>query len=69
MPVLVAARSEVWVCGRSFAEILSSNSARAWMSVCCECCVESGRGVCNELITRQDESYRQWCVIVRDLET
>ena len=33
----------------------------AWMSVCCECCVLSGRGLCDELITRPEESYRLWC--------
>ena len=41
----------------------------AWMSVCCECCVMSGRGLCDELITRPEESYRLWCVVVCDLET
>ena len=41
----------------------------AWMSVCWECCVMSGRGVCDELITRPEESYRLWCVVVCDLET
>ena len=41
----------------------------AWMSVCCECCVLSGRGLCVELITRPEESYRLWCVVVCDLET
>ena len=41
----------------------------AWMFVCCECCVLSGRGLCDELITRPEESYRLWCVIVCDLET
>jgi hypothetical protein len=41
----------------------------AWMSVCCECCVLSGRGLCNELITHPGESYRLWCVVVCDLET
>jgi len=41
----------------------------AWMFVCCECCVLSGRGLCGELITRPEESYRMWCVIVCDLET
>ena len=40
-----------------------------WMSVCCECCVLSGRGLCDELITRPEESYRLWCVTVCDLET
>ena len=41
----------------------------AWMSVCCKCCVLSGRGLCFELITRPEESYRLWCVVVCDLET
>ena len=38
------------------------------MSVCCECCVLSGRGLCDELITRPEESYRLWCFVVCDLE-
>jgi len=41
----------------------------AWMFACCECCVLSGRGLCNELIARPGESYRLWCVVVCDLET
>ena len=41
----------------------------AWMFVCCNCCVLSRRGLCDELITRSEESYRLWCVIVCDLET
>ena len=41
----------------------------AWMFVCCECCVLSGRGLCDGLITRPEESYRMWCVVVCDLET
>jgi hypothetical protein len=28
----------------------------------------TGRGLCNELITRPEESYRLWCVVVCDLE-
>jgi len=28
------------------------------MFVCCECCVSSGRDLCDELITRPEESYR-----------
>ena len=28
----------------------------------------SGRGLCDELITRPEESYRLWCVVVYDLE-
>jgi hypothetical protein len=34
----------------------------AWMAVSCECCVLSGRGLCVQLITRPEESYRVWCV-------
>ena len=41
----------------------------AWISVCCECRVLSGRGLCDELITRPEESYRLCCVVVCDLET
>ena len=37
--------------------------------VCCECRVLSGRGLCDELITRSEKSYRLWCVVVWDLET
>jgi len=33
-----------------------------WMSVCCECCVLSGRGLCDGLITCPEESYWLWCV-------
>ena len=40
----------------------------AWTFVCRECCVLSGRGLCDELVTRPEESYRLWCVIVCDLE-
>ena len=40
----------------------------AWMDVCCECCVLSGRGLCDELITRPEESYQLWCVVVCDIE-
>ena len=41
----------------------------AWIFVCCECCALSGTGLCDELITRPEESYRLWCVVVRDRET
>jgi len=39
------------------------------MFVCCECCVLSGRGLCDGLITRPEESYRLWRVVVCDQET
>ena len=38
----------------------------AWMFVCCEL---SGRGLCDELITRPEVSFRLLCVVVCDLET
>jgi hypothetical protein len=30
------------------------------MSVCSECCVLSGRGLCGELITRPEEALAHW---------
>ena len=44
-------------------------SQGAWVFVCCECCVLSGRRLCDALITRPEKSYRVWCVVVCDLET
>ena len=41
----------------------------AWIFVCCECRVLSGRGLCDELITHPEESYRLCCVVVCNLET
>src|SRR5215475_1653159 len=41
----------------------------AWMFVCCVCYVLSGGGLCDELITRPEESYRLWRVVVCDHET
>jgi hypothetical protein len=39
------------------------------MFVCCEYCVLSGRGLCDGLIIRPEESYRRWRVVVCDQET
>jgi hypothetical protein len=39
------------------------------MFVCCECCLLSGRSLCDGLITRLEESYRLWRVVVCDQET
>ena len=41
----------------------------AWIFVCCECRVLSGRGLCDKLITPPEESYRLCCIVVCDLET
>ena len=54
----MAARFKAYVYGRSPAEIVDSNPTGAWMSVCVNCCVLSGRGLCDELITRPEESCR-----------
>ena len=56
-----------WPRGRSPTEIVGSNPTEG-MDVCCECCVLSGRDLCDELITQPEESYRLWCVVVCDLE-
>ena len=58
MPVPVAAWPKEWFYGRSHAEIMGSNPAGAWMFVCCERCMLSCGGLCDELITRPEESYR-----------
>ena len=50
------------------AEIVGSNPTGG-MDVCCECRVLSGRGLCDELITRPKESCRLWCVVLCDLKT
>jgi hypothetical protein len=39
------------------------------MDVCCDCCVLSGRGLSDELITRLEGFHRLWCVVVWELET
>ena len=44
-------------------------SPGAWMFFCCECCVLLVKGLCDGLITRPEESYWLWCVVVCDLET
>jgi len=61
------ARTRLYINGRSPAETVGSNPTGACMFVCYECCVLSGRGPCDELITRPEGSYRLWCVVVCDL--
>jgi hypothetical protein len=39
------------------------------MDVCRNCCVLSGRGLSDGLITRPEKSYRLWRVVECDLET
>ena len=42
-----------------------SNQGHVCLS--CGCCV-SGRGLSDTLITRPEESYRLWCVVVCDIQ-
>ena len=57
VPIPVAARSKAWVYSRSLSEIVGSNPAGS-MDVCVKCCVLSGRGLYDGLITRPEKSYR-----------
>jgi len=65
LPVPVAARSKAARLLRFWVRIPPGTL----MSDCWECCVLSGRGLCDELITRPEEQCRLWCVVVYDLET
>jgi len=56
------------MCGHLPAEIVGSNPTRG-KDVCSDFCLLSDRVLCDELITRPEESYRLWCVVVCDLET
>ena len=49
------------------AAIVSLNPAGG-MDVCCEWCLLSGGGFCDELITRPEKSYQLWCVVVCSLD-
>ena len=40
----------------------------AWIFVCCEFFVLSGRGLCDGLVTCPEQSYRLWRVVVCDQE-
>jgi hypothetical protein len=53
----MAARSKQWVYGLSLAGIAGSNHAGTRIYVLCECYVLPGRGLCDKLITRPEDSY------------
>ena len=59
-PILVSARSMAWFYDRSLPGVVGSNPTATWLSLCCECCVLSGRGTCEKLITCPEEFYRAW---------
>ena len=60
----MAAQSKAWLCSGSFAGIAGSNSAGVWISLSCEYCVLSGRGLGVGMFTRPEESYCVLSVIV-----
>ena len=62
-PTPVAARSKMEFCVRSPVLIACSNPTGG-MNVCMECCVLSGRVLCDDLITRPESSYRLGPVVV-----
>jgi hypothetical protein len=62
VPADLCVRAKAWVCGLSLAGIAGSNPAGAWMSVCCGCCVLSGRGLLDGPILGAREFYRMWLV-------
>jgi len=61
VPIPLAVRSKAWVCGRSLSGIADPKPAEAWISVYCEFCVLSGRGLCDGSIIHPENSYRVWC--------
>jgi hypothetical protein len=63
-PILVAARSKVGFAAALLLGLRVRIPPGAWMSLSSECCVLSGRGLCDRLITCSGESYRLWCVWV-----
>jgi hypothetical protein len=64
MSIPVAARSKATCLLILWVRIPSG----VWMFFCCECCLLLGC-LCDELITRLEESYGLWYVVVCDLET
>ena len=56
-------RPKARLCGRSLAGIDSSNPA-AGMDICLLLVLCVVRGACEGPITRPEESYRLWCVVV-----
>jgi len=65
-PIPLAARSKAWLCGRLVAGIVGSNPAGV-IDVSYECCVLSGRGICEGPIPLLEESYGVYvCVIKSD---
>jgi hypothetical protein len=66
LPIPVAARSKAWVAAARLLGLRARIPPGVWMSVSCECCVLSGRGVCIGMITPPEESYRVLCECDRE---
>jgi hypothetical protein len=56
----VAALCKAWVCGRSLGLLVRIPPGHGCLSLVSV--VLSGRGLCDGLITRPEESYRLWCL-------
>ena len=52
-----------WVCSRSPAGIMVSNPDGGMDACLLQCCELSGRGLCDELITRLEETQRMWYIV------
>ena len=66
MTGLVAVRSKALDCGRLVFYFVSSSPAICMDVICCcfDCCVLSGRGLCDSQVTSSEQSYRLKCVVV-----
>ena len=58
LSIRVAPLSKSCICGRSLSGIAGSKSAEDAISVTCECCELSDRGLCVGPIIPPEESYR-----------
>ena len=64
----MAVQSKAQFCDLSSVEIMGSNPIGTWMSVCCECCVLSGRGRCDDHSSRGVlPTVVRRCVLSRNL--
>jgi hypothetical protein len=59
-PMPVVTWSKAWVCAAHLLGLRVRIPLEVWMSVSCECCVLSGRGLCDGSIARPEEAYRVW---------
>ena len=59
-PISAVMWSKAWVCGRSLVRIPPS----VRLSVFCDCCVLSGKSLCDGPISRTEGTYRMWCIWV-----